>query len=225
MPEPGHAADIYARISSDPARTGLGVQRQLEDCRALAARLGWSVVDEYVDNDVSAYFRKRRPDYERMLVDLQERRRDALIAYHVDRLYRKPIELERLLEVAAPARALIRFVTGHDLDLSNSNGLMVIRMLVAVAANESATKSRRVLGRGSITRQPAYPTPAGGTTARLGTKATRSRSVMRKRKSSGAWRSDFSPVRARVPWHGGRRLRASGRRLAAVGGLTTFGSS
>jgi len=34
---------------------GLGVTRQLEDCRKLAADRGWSVGDEYVDNDVSAF--------------------------------------------------------------------------------------------------------------------------------------------------------------------------
>ena len=37
------AAAIYARISSDQDGTTLGVQRQLEDCRKLAAELGWEV--------------------------------------------------------------------------------------------------------------------------------------------------------------------------------------
>jgi site-specific DNA recombinase len=162
MPDLCRATAIYARISSDPAGTGLGVQRQLEDCRALAERLGWPVADEYVDPDVSASSRKRRPEYERMLADLQEGRRDALIAYHVDRLYRKPIELERLLEVATPTRVRIRFVTGQELDLSNGDGLMVIRMLVAVAANESATKSRRVLRKMEQNAVAGLPHGGGG---------------------------------------------------------------
>jgi site-specific DNA recombinase len=38
----------------------------------------------------------------------------------------------------------VRFVAGGDLDIGNGDGLMVLRMLLAVAANESATKSRRV---------------------------------------------------------------------------------
>ena len=61
MATPVRAAAIYARISSDQDGTTLGVQRQLEDCRKLAADLGWQVVDEYVDNDLSAYSGKRRP--------------------------------------------------------------------------------------------------------------------------------------------------------------------
>ena len=50
---------IYARISSDAEGTGLGVARQVKDCRKLAKSRGWAVADEYVDNDVSAYSVKR----------------------------------------------------------------------------------------------------------------------------------------------------------------------
>jgi hypothetical protein len=33
---------------------GLGIQRHLEDCLAVAQRLGWTVVDHYIDNDTGA---------------------------------------------------------------------------------------------------------------------------------------------------------------------------
>jgi site-specific DNA recombinase len=66
------AAALYARISSDQEGSGLGVARQLEDYRRLAESLGWSVAEEYVDNDLSAYSGKRRPAYERMLANLAE---------------------------------------------------------------------------------------------------------------------------------------------------------
>ncbi len=139
------AAAVYARISSDQDGTTLGVQRQLQDCRRLAADLGWAVGDEYVDNDVSAYSGRRGPEYERMLTDLADGNRDAVIVYHVDRLTRRPIELEQFLDVLTAAKVRhVRFVAGGDLDVSNGDGLMVLRMLLAVAANESATKSRRV---------------------------------------------------------------------------------
>src|SRR3954447_6662012 len=45
-----NAAAIYARISSDQTGEGLGVQRQLEDCRRLALERGWTVAGEYIDN-------------------------------------------------------------------------------------------------------------------------------------------------------------------------------
>jgi DNA invertase Pin-like site-specific DNA recombinase len=42
------SAAVYARISSDDGQA-LGVKRQLEDCRKLAASLGWAVGEEYVE--------------------------------------------------------------------------------------------------------------------------------------------------------------------------------
>ncbi|TDZ97751.1 hypothetical protein CCUG60885_01300 [Mycobacteroides salmoniphilum] len=52
---------VYARISADAEGKSLGVHRQLEECRKLAAERGWVVGREYVDNDVLAYSGKLRP--------------------------------------------------------------------------------------------------------------------------------------------------------------------
>ena len=138
------SAAIYARISSDDG-SALGVQRQVEDCQALAASLGWQVGDVYIDNDVSAWSGKRRPEYERMLADLADGTRDAVLVYHLDRLVRRPLELEQFLPVLAAADVRqVRFVSSAGLDVGSGDGLMVLRMMAAMAANESDTKSRRV---------------------------------------------------------------------------------
>ena len=72
-------AGIYARISSDRNDTELGVERQLEDCRALCTAKGWTVDSgsEYVDNDISATKGKPRPEYERLLADIESGRIEA----------------------------------------------------------------------------------------------------------------------------------------------------
>ena len=138
------AAGIYARISSDVDGTGLGVQRQVEDCRKLAKELGWPVREEYVDNDVSAYSGKKRPSYQRMLQDITDGLIDAVLVYHIDRLTRRPIELEEFIGVLDAAKVTrVRFVTG-DTDLASGDGLLMARIMGAVAANESASKSRRL---------------------------------------------------------------------------------
>lgn len=139
------AVAIYARISSDQEGTARGVKRQVEDCQKLAEQLGWNVAEVYQDNDVSAYSGKRRPAYDRMLADLRDGLRDAVIVYHHDRLTRRPIELEQFLEVLSAAGVRqVRFVAGADVDVANGDGLLVLRLLAAVAANESDAKSRRV---------------------------------------------------------------------------------
>lgn len=120
------------------------MQRQVKDCRALASAQGWTVGDEYVDNDVSAFSGKRRPEYERMLADLRDGLRDGVIVYHIDRLTRMPIELEQFAGVVQAAGVTqVRFVTG-DTDLSTADGLLFARLLGNFAAKESADKSRRI---------------------------------------------------------------------------------
>lgn len=134
---------IYARISQDRDGDGLGVARQLKDCRAEAARHGWAVAEEYIDDDVSAYSGKTRPAYERMLADIADGRRDAVVVWHLDRLHRRPLELEQFAEVCARA-GLTDLKTVHgDIDLGNGDGLLVARLLGAVAASESDAKRRR----------------------------------------------------------------------------------
>src|SRR5882724_1805720 len=91
----GTRGAIYVRISRDRAGAGLGVARQEEDCRALAARLGVEVAADaiYSDNDLSAYSGKPRPRYLAMLEDIRAGLIDVVLAWHTDRLHRSPGEL------------------------------------------------------------------------------------------------------------------------------------
>ena len=137
-------AAIYARISDDREGDQLGVKRQLEDCRKLAEGKGWTVADEYVDNDVSAYKRKVRREYRRMLADIEAGVVEAVVVYHLDRLHRQPRELEEFVGLCDKAGVSnVATVTG-DVDLASGDGLLIARIQGAVAANESNAKSRRI---------------------------------------------------------------------------------
>src|SRR4051794_21562049 len=88
------SAGIYCRISRDKSGAGHGVERQQRDCRTLAEHLGWEVEKVYVDNDISAYSGKARPQYQAMLADIGAGVVTGVIAWHPDRLHRAPTELE-----------------------------------------------------------------------------------------------------------------------------------
>jgi DNA invertase Pin-like site-specific DNA recombinase len=135
-------AGIYARISLD-RRDGEGVARQLADCRDLADKRGWDVA-EYVDNDISAFNGRRRPEYERLLDDIREQRLVAVVAYHPDRLYRHPRDLEAFVDAVQQAGAEVATVRAGDVDLATSSGRMVARILGAVARQESERIGERV---------------------------------------------------------------------------------
>lgn len=138
---------IYARISSDQDGTGLGVARQIKECRELAERRGWIVDEVFTDNDVSAYSRRRRPEYERMLEAMRERRLDGVVVYHLDRLTRRPKELEEFVEICDAAGIKNLATVAGDVNIGTGDGLLVARIQAAVAANESASKSRRLRSR------------------------------------------------------------------------------
>ncbi|MET9051783.1 recombinase family protein [Streptomyces bacillaris] len=137
---------IYVRISDDREGGGLGVKRQEDDCRLLAASLGWKVVEVYVDNDVTAADRrKKRKEYIRMLADIESGHIDAIVSWHPDRVYRQPAELEDLIIIVEEHKTEIATVKAGDLDLSTPTGRLVARMLGAIAKYEVEHKQERIL--------------------------------------------------------------------------------
>ncbi|MFJ3811529.1 recombinase family protein [Streptomyces sp. NPDC090073] len=137
-------AVIYLRISQDRTGAHLGVDRQREDCEALAERNGWEVVETYVDNDLSAYSGKKRPDYRRMLADLDEGTATVVIAWHTDRLHRSPTELEEYIDLSERRGVNTHTCQAGPIDLSTPSGRMTARILGAVARHESEHKGERV---------------------------------------------------------------------------------
>lgn len=138
------AAVIYARISEDRVGAGLGVDRQLSDCRELAARLGIEIVGTFSDNDLSAYSGKPRPGYRALLKALEAGSATVVLAWHTDRLHRSPTELEDYISVCDPRNVVTHTVKAGHLDLSTPSGRMVARQLGAVARFESEHKADRV---------------------------------------------------------------------------------
>lgn len=136
-------AGVYVRISEDRTGAGLGVDRQREDCTRLAGQLGWRVVETYVDNDVSAFSGKRRPEYERLVADLADGKIDAVVCWHTDRLHRSPRELEDYVSLAERRKIATKTVTAGELDLSTPTGRMVARILGSVARQEVEHKAER----------------------------------------------------------------------------------
>ena len=135
-------AFIYCRISEDRGGEGLGVARQLEDCRKLALQLGLEVVSIFTDNDISAYSGKRRPGYRTMLTKLHEC--DWVLAWHSDRLHRSPLELEEYIQLCQQNGVLTHMVKGGEWDLATPEGMLRAGLLGQVARFESAHKSERI---------------------------------------------------------------------------------
>jgi hypothetical protein len=102
------------------------------------------VHDVYVDNDISAHRKRRRPAYERLLEDLKSRVLQGVVAYHPSRLHRRPAELEAFIDIIETTGAVVSMVQAGDLDLTTATGRMIARMLGAAARHETELMSERL---------------------------------------------------------------------------------
>lgn len=116
---------------------------QLQQCRDFAAGRGWTISDEYVDNDISAYSGVTRPEFERLLTDMAAGTTTHVIAWHIDRLARRVADLVRITEAAKGGGVSIHTVKAGDIDLSNSSGEFMAHLLGAVAQFEARHMSER----------------------------------------------------------------------------------
>jgi hypothetical protein len=96
----GMRAAIYTRVSQDAVGQRAGVTRQLEDCEALADKLGWEVSHRFGDDDLSAPSDHTRPGFEAMLKAMADSEFGAVICWHPDRLVKSMQDLQRLTAVA-----------------------------------------------------------------------------------------------------------------------------
>lgn len=136
-------AGIYVRISLDVAGEGKGVDRQEELCRALVERKGWTVAEVYRDNDVSASKDRERPEYARMLADIEAGTIGAVAVYAIDRLTRKPIELEHFIDLVERHGTQLANVAG-EVQLDTVQGRLTARIMGGVARAEAENIGKRV---------------------------------------------------------------------------------
>jgi site-specific DNA recombinase len=139
----------YERISDDKEEEARGVGRQRADNISLAQLRGWQIHRHYEDNDFSAYKETVvRPEFERLLADLENGVIDGIVVYDQDRFVRQPADLERAIKVYDRARAAGRklvFATfQNDLNLQTDDGITMARVMVAFANKASRDTARRV---------------------------------------------------------------------------------
>lgn len=134
---------LYLRISLDRTGDGFAIERQREACRKIALDRGWVIVREYVDDSISAYkARAKRPDYDQMVSDYATGDFDAIVVWDLDRLTRKPRELEDWID-AAEGRGLRLVTANGEADLTTDAGKLFARIKAAVSRSESDRKGAR----------------------------------------------------------------------------------
>lgn len=134
---------IYCRASLDITGQAASVTRQETACRALCAAREWVVAEVVVDNSISAYREDtERPGWSRVLRMVEGGEVDVVVAWHLDRMTRSMLALERLIGLTERHGVGVATATG-DIDLTTDVGRMVARILAAVARAEVERKGQR----------------------------------------------------------------------------------
>jgi site-specific DNA recombinase len=140
-------AAIYVRLSRsrDQDKTTESLEGQAAACRELADRKRWTVLEPpFVDDDISAYSGRHRPQFEALLSAVRAGQVEAIICWDADRLSRDPDrDNARIIELAERYGTQIGTVTGET-DLSSSSGRMTFRIAGALARRESEHRAERV---------------------------------------------------------------------------------
>ena len=131
---------IYARVSTGEQTP----DNQLRELRAVAARMGWQVVEEFVDHGISGVKgRDRRPAYDRLYRAILRRELDLLMAWSVDRLGRSLQQLVALLS-DLQAKGVDLYLHQQGIDTTTPAGTAMFQMCGVFAQFERAMIQERV---------------------------------------------------------------------------------
>ncbi|HUI83012.1 MAG TPA: recombinase family protein [Candidatus Binatia bacterium] len=115
---------------------------QLSELREYAARRGWTISGEYIDQGVSGS-KESRPELNRLTIDAHRRAFDAVLVWKIDRYGRS---LKHLVNALADLNAYgVAFMSLRDnLDLSTPSGRLMFQIIGAMAEFERALIQERV---------------------------------------------------------------------------------
>lgn len=128
-------AVIYARQSLESQE---GIDRQLERCRALAAAKGWEVVEELVDNGVSASKARDNAEWARLVDGARAGGWDVVIAAKLDRLAR---QVRDVLDLSDLGLGIVTLE--GDIDTTTDVGRFQATLLASLAELEASRKGTR----------------------------------------------------------------------------------
>lgn len=145
LPEGKRNCAIYTRVShEDQVKHGLSLSAQLETLQNYAKANKLHVVDVYSDEGISArkpY--KKRPEFMRMLSDVEAGRIDLVLIIKLDRFFRNVgdfYEVQRILD----AHGVAWIATEEEYDTTTANGRLYLNIRLSMAQDEADRDSERI---------------------------------------------------------------------------------
>ena len=143
MKEEKKVAGLYIRVSTeDQAREGFSLPEQEKRLRTMCEYKGYKIYDIYEERGISAKTGNYRPEFERLLQDIKDRKVNTIVVLKPDRLTRSVADWEKILTFLEENEAYLD-CANDDINTTNANGKMVARLLTTVSQNEIERTSER----------------------------------------------------------------------------------
>jgi DNA invertase Pin-like site-specific DNA recombinase len=132
---------LYARVSTDKQTC----ENQLQELRAIAERMNYTIVAEFVDNGISGMkTRQDRPALDQLMKSATQRKFDMVMCWSIDRLGRS---LQNLVEILNELQAMkidLLFLQ-QGMDTSTPSGRMIFSVFGAIGEFERNLIRERVI--------------------------------------------------------------------------------
>ena len=143
MNEEKKVAGLYIRVSTeDQAREGFSLPEQEKRLRAMCEYKNYKVYDVYEERGISAKTGNYRPEFERLLQDVRDKKVNTIVVLKLDRLTRSVSDWEKILTFLEENDAYLD-CANDDINTTNANGKMISRILTSVSQQEIERTSER----------------------------------------------------------------------------------
>ena len=143
MNEEKKAAGLYIRVSTeDQAREGFSLPEQEKRLRAMCEYKNYEVYDVYEERGISAKTGNYRPEFERLLQDVRDKKVNTIVVLKLDRLTRSVSDWEKILTFLEENDAYLD-CANDEINTTNANGKMISRILTSVSQQEIERTSER----------------------------------------------------------------------------------
>ena len=132
---------LYCRVST----THQTSENQLRELRAVAERIGYEIVSEFIDNGISgAKSRKDRPALDEMMKLATQRKFEMVMCWSIDRLGRS---LQHLVEILNELQAMKidLYFMQQGMDTTTPSGRMIFSVFGAIGEFERNLIRERVI--------------------------------------------------------------------------------
>ncbi len=136
-------AGLYIRVSTeDQAREGFSLPEQEKRLRTMCEYKGYEVFDVYEERGISAKTGNYRPEFERLLQDVRDKKVNTIVVLKLDRLTRSVADWEKILTFLEENDAYLD-CANDEINTTNANGKMISRILTSVSQQEIERTSER----------------------------------------------------------------------------------